>query len=250
MSLESTTTIAGLVAANPTAGDPFSQGDDHLRLIKTVLKTIFPGAASAGFSIPITATEAELNFVHGVTSAIQTQLTTMAASVVPSGVICMWHGSVATIPTGWALCNGTSGTPSLIGKFILGYHGTDYPTIGATGGYEDAAVITHTHAVTTQLTALSDSHAHTGTTGGESIAHTHAYSVVTTGGTGIGGGAVNSLATTQTGAQSSGHTHAFTTSSDAHTHNVTGTIPAPAGAVAVTGRNLPPYYVLAYIMKL
>jgi hypothetical protein len=38
MALEVATTIAGLVATNPASGDPVSQADDHLRLLKTVLK--------------------------------------------------------------------------------------------------------------------------------------------------------------------------------------------------------------------
>lgn len=39
---------------------------------------------------------------------------------VPSGVILMWHGTIATIPAGWLLCNGSSGTPDLRNKFIVG----------------------------------------------------------------------------------------------------------------------------------
>jgi len=36
------------------------------------------------------------------------------------GQILLWSGSVATIPDGWALCNGTNGTPNLVDKFIQG----------------------------------------------------------------------------------------------------------------------------------
>ena len=42
MALESTTKISGLVATNPTATDVVSQGDNHLRMIKSVLKSSFP----------------------------------------------------------------------------------------------------------------------------------------------------------------------------------------------------------------
>jgi phage baseplate assembly protein gpV len=42
MALESTTKIKGLNASSPTATDPVSQGDDHLRMIKDVLKKSFP----------------------------------------------------------------------------------------------------------------------------------------------------------------------------------------------------------------
>jgi hypothetical protein len=46
MALESATYISGLVTTNPTGSDSISQGDDHIRLIKTVLKNTFPNVAS------------------------------------------------------------------------------------------------------------------------------------------------------------------------------------------------------------
>lgn len=47
MALESASFISGLVDTNPTGTDAISQGDDHLRLIKTVLKNTFPNADEA-----------------------------------------------------------------------------------------------------------------------------------------------------------------------------------------------------------
>lgn len=69
MALESATYINGLDAANPTASDGKNQGDDHLRLLKSTVKATFPNVAGA-----VTPTHTELNYVAGVTSAIQTQL--------------------------------------------------------------------------------------------------------------------------------------------------------------------------------
>lgn len=60
----------------------------------------------------------------------------------PIGTILIWHGSVATIPAGFVLCDGTNGTPDLRDKFVIGAGGSLAP--GATGGTE-----THTHTVTT-----------------------------------------------------------------------------------------------------
>lgn len=74
MALETTTYINGLVATNPTAADPKSQGDDHIRLIKSALKNTFTALASA-----VTATGVELNYVAGVTDFIQTQLNSKGA---------------------------------------------------------------------------------------------------------------------------------------------------------------------------
>ncbi len=42
MALESTTYINGLVVTNPTGTDARSQGDDHIRLVKSAIKATFP----------------------------------------------------------------------------------------------------------------------------------------------------------------------------------------------------------------
>ena len=47
MALESATYVSGLVEANPPGTDVISQGDNHIRLIKTVLKNTFPNADEA-----------------------------------------------------------------------------------------------------------------------------------------------------------------------------------------------------------
>ena len=62
MALESTTYIDGLVITNPTGTDPRSQGDDHIRLVKSTLRSTFPNVSGA-----MTATHTELNLIDGYT---------------------------------------------------------------------------------------------------------------------------------------------------------------------------------------
>ena len=50
---------------------------------------------------------------------ILTSGTQSTNSNVPVGGIIMWSGTIASIPTGWSLCNGTNGTPDLTDKFII-----------------------------------------------------------------------------------------------------------------------------------
>jgi len=69
MGIETFNYIDSLNTANPTSTDNVSEGDDHIRGIKTTLKNTFPNVNAA-----VNATDEELNFVDGVTSAIQTQL--------------------------------------------------------------------------------------------------------------------------------------------------------------------------------
>lgn len=38
----------------------------------------------------------------------------------PAGAIIIWSGSVASIPSGWQLCDGTNGTPDLRDRFVVG----------------------------------------------------------------------------------------------------------------------------------
>ena len=47
MSLESASWVTQLNTSNPTATDPVSEGDDHLRMVKTVLKNSFPSTSTA-----------------------------------------------------------------------------------------------------------------------------------------------------------------------------------------------------------
>jgi len=69
MGLEAFTYITSLNASNPVTGDNKTEGDDHIRGLKTALLNSFPAVAGA-----VTPTHTELNYVDGVTSAIQTQL--------------------------------------------------------------------------------------------------------------------------------------------------------------------------------
>ena len=57
---------------------------------------------------------------------------TATNSQFPSGGIIMWSGSTASIPSGWHLCDGTSGTPDLQDRFVVGA-GLSYG-VGNTGG--------------------------------------------------------------------------------------------------------------------
>jgi hypothetical protein len=52
----------------------------------------------------------------------------------PRGMILMWSGSVTEIPRGWALCDGTNGTPDLRGKFVLGANAGTGQALGSSGG--------------------------------------------------------------------------------------------------------------------
>ena len=58
-------------------------------------------------------------------------------STLPVGIIAMWSGTIANIPSGWALCDGQSGRPDLQDRFILGARASGNPAINSTGGAHD-----------------------------------------------------------------------------------------------------------------
>ena len=100
-------TLDDLNPLYPEATDVYTQGDDHIRSIKNVLATQFPGIAGQGFAIPITATEEEINFLSGVTSNIVDQYTAIELAFAdvqdsvpaPYGTVCLFNQAAA--PTGW-----------------------------------------------------------------------------------------------------------------------------------------------------
>ena len=46
MGVETASWVTQLVATNPVVGDPVGEGDDHLRMIKTVLQNSFPSSST------------------------------------------------------------------------------------------------------------------------------------------------------------------------------------------------------------
>ena len=50
MAVESATWVTKLVSTNPVVGDPVGEGDDHLRMLKTVLKNSFPSTSTTAIA--------------------------------------------------------------------------------------------------------------------------------------------------------------------------------------------------------
>jgi hypothetical protein len=78
----------------------------------------------------------------------------------------MWSGTIASIPSGWVLCNGSNSTPDLRNRFIIGAHsdtaGVAYSTVTGSntqsGGSKDAVVVSHTHTASSSVSDPGHSH--------------------------------------------------------------------------------------------
>lgn len=148
---------------------------------------------------------------------------------VPAGGIIMWSGSLASIPTGWVLCDGTNGTVDLRDRFIVGA-GATYP-VGNTGGANTVTLNTtqipsHTHTINS---AGAHTHIVKGQRGGDNNDHTNTTSV----GAGDKGVSETAFYFDHTSSSSGNHSHTANNTGGGQAHE-----------------NRPPYYALAYIMKL
>ena len=166
----------------------------------TILSQSLPFNSPAFTGVPTAPTAA-----FG-TNTTQLATTAFVQSALPAGLIVMWSGSIASIPTGWALCDGTSGRPDLRDRFIVGA-GNTY-AVGATGGANSVTLTTdqipsHSHSGTTNNTDVA--HTHTFTSGIQSADHTHSGT---------------------TALASIDHTHSGTTASENqnHTHGYSGSV--------------------------
>ncbi|MCC6312360.1 MAG: hypothetical protein IT345_15805 [Trueperaceae bacterium] len=133
--------------------------------------------------------------------------------LIPRGLVAMWSGLLSEIPVGWALCDGTLGTPNLVAKFVRGVNSaTTNP--GATGGADSVTVTqnAHQHEIPFGFSSNVHRNASFGTGG----------SVASTGDWGVSG---------DTSSRARQKTQSVSATNQAHD-------------------NRPAYYELAFIMKL
>jgi hypothetical protein len=141
-------------------------------------------------------------------------------AALPTGIIVMWSGAIANIPSGWVLCDGTNGTPDLRDKFVKGVPAGQNP--GGTGGSN-----THTHA----------SH--------PSLSHS---------GTAVADHPAAATSQADVGSSKTGTTSS-TVTLKAHTHNtpvLTHSVTQPDAHPELThdaANNEPEYFLIAFIMK-
>lgn len=76
----------------------------------------FDTGTSFSKSISVISPSANQVPIYNGSSWIPTSITNLGFT---AGMIIEWSGTIATIPSGWVLCNGSNGTPDLRNKFIV-----------------------------------------------------------------------------------------------------------------------------------
>jgi len=188
-------------------------------------------------------------------------VTMNASGPVPKGGIILWSGALGSIPAGYSLCDGSNGTPDLSGRFVLspgsrsnsianddlntGSDGSMSFSTYDVGGFDAIEIAVsempaHLHAYTS---SISPKHSHVTvcseggdfTTGANYIERYKGY----------GDNDSYSLKG-PVGNTPGSYTH-ITSRSGAHTHTLLSKGDAGGNQPHT---NLPPYYVLAFIMKI
>lgn len=150
-------------------------------------------------------------------------LGTASTGTVPIGGIILWSGTIATIPDGYKLCNGNNGTPNLRNQFILGAYSDNasvaYPNVppNNTGGSANAVVVAHSHNFTIGGTERTTISVTTGVTESDETVDER------------GGEPVQVLEEVKASNSS---------------------VSIVAKGSSATNANIPPYYSLAYIMRI
>jgi len=214
--LETATYSNDLVITNPAGSDSMNAGDDHIRLVKSVLKNTFPGLNAAASrviggsfghlsgdgssSAPAYSfnAEATLGFYRSASGTISVAGGRLDGMCPPGAVL---DFAMATVPAGWLECNGQAVSRTTYAALFSAI-GTTWGSgdgsttfnvppasdryrrgrnnaglAGAVGTLQNPANLAHTHTLSV-------------TSGGNSVDHSHTYSG-------------------NTGGASAGHTHGF-----------------------------------------
>jgi microcystin-dependent protein len=140
---------------------------------------------------------------------------------IPAGLIAIWHGLIANIPSGWVICDGNNSTPNLLDKFVKGVP-TAATNPGSTGG---AA------SVTLDATQIP-SHQHSIS---EQAAHTHDVGTLAAAGEAAHTHGVGTLAVANEAAHTHGAGSFAAASNGAHSHTIDKSWDLEEGNEPITG---------------
>jgi len=193
---------SGTVDRSPDTGGPITmQAHTH---------AIALPAATPSTTDDVSLVTAETDIEPAYTKLLAIQ--NAAVQRAPLTIIALWLGTLATIPKGWILCDGSGGTVDMRDRHLK--ITATASEVGATGGSN-----THTHA--------SQNHGHT-------VAHTHSTSK-------------DHVGITAYASDNSGLTACTTATAHAITTDSVNLVLADSATAAASSNNEPPYRTVAFI---
>lgn len=177
-----------------------------------------------------TASGLSVNVGNGLQADQKNGVSLIPEQMLQKGMVMMFAGTANEIPKGWAICNGSNGTPDLRDRFIV-MAGTKYNGKGEGSTTTGNATVTGTVTVGETKLSINQIPAHT---------HTYTYrdyAIRKYNGESWNSNYVNGTikGTTSSVGGGEGHDHTATLSTNTHSH---------------TFSAVPPYYALIFIMKL
>lgn len=142
MTVETASYINQLDATLPTDTDVRSEGDNHIRLLKSTVKATFPNLTA----IPVTATTSDLNAVVGASSTGATNLNVVTQTAGDSSTKAASTAFAAALAFSSALPSQTGNA----GKFVT--------TNGTTASWAAAGLANVTVTLTTQTCAVNNAY--------------------------------------------------------------------------------------------
>ena len=182
---------------------------------------------SSGLSstTPRTWVSTEVNTAAQFNAELRDNPNYLIANVLALKTILMWSGSLAALPAGWQLCDGTNGTPDLRDKFVV--TAGDTYAVNVMGGAPASSLAAHSNHIITQATG------HTNHTATQAVDHASSFLPTTAGAVAVG-------VFTHTGFAVNAHSAHANFNLGAHSLH-------QFGGVSTTS-TLPPFVALAYIM--
>jgi hypothetical protein len=191
-------------ATNFAVKDGLSTGNPAKIIKGTEIDTEYNAIASAISSKSDINSPTFTGTPAGPTASFGTNTTQLAstafvqsaiAPLLPAGLILLWSGSQASIPSGWVLCDGNNSTPDLRGRFVIGAGSIAASATGTAGASVTGDISGTTltvSAVTFGTLAVNDI-----------VSHSSILQTATISGLGTGTGNTGTYTLTYTGSTSS-----------------------------------------------
>ncbi len=232
--LSGTTNLSGVLALGGGGSIQGGEFTGALRggpgqTVNQILVPVTSGDPTASGSVILT----KANLLNNLPSGV---------GVISSGMVLMWNGASGSIPTGYLLCDGTSGTPNLKDQFIVGagnlyaWGSSGGSAATATGSTDPSGSLSVAgHALTI---AELPAHHHSMWTGGYAANGSNSALVTL-----LNGGTQQNTFPAGASGISGNQIIGDTGSGNTHTHGLTG------GLAHTHSITLPPYYALFFIQK-